>query len=83
MGTLNLGNNGIINGVVKKPLPYLLCQSNTSVTINNQNNTLLTHFGNTRVSQGGLLLTLQMVALPFQLQVYIEFVPEYVMTIGF
>jgi len=55
MGTLNLGNNGIINGVVKKPgHPYLLCQSNTSIDVNNQNNTLLTHFGNTRVSQGGL-----------------------------
>ena len=55
MGTLNLGSDGTINGVVKKPgHPYLLCQSNTSVTINNQNNTLLTHFGNTRVSQGGL-----------------------------
>ena len=55
MGTLNLGSNGTINGVVKKPgHPYLLCQSNTGVTVNNNTNTLLTHFGNTRISQGGM-----------------------------
>ena len=55
MGTLNLGSDGTINGVVKKPgHPYLLCQSNTSITVNNNTNTLLTHFGNTRISQGGM-----------------------------
>ena len=36
MGTLNLGSNGTINGVVKKPgHPYLLCQSNTNQDVNN------------------------------------------------
>ena len=55
MGTLNLGNNGTINGVVKKPgHPYLLCQANTNQDVNNNTNTLLTHFGNTRISQGGM-----------------------------
>ena len=55
MGTLNLGNNGTINGVVTKPgHPYLLCQSNANIDVNNNTNTLLTHFGNTRISQGGI-----------------------------
>ena len=56
MGTLNLGNNGIINGVVKKPgHPYLLCQANTNQDVNNNTNTIITSlFGNTRISQGGL-----------------------------
>ena len=56
MGTLNLGNNGTINGVVKKPgHPYLLCQSNTSQVVNNNTNTIITSlFGNTRISQGGM-----------------------------
>ena len=56
MGTLNLGSNGTINGVVKKPgHPYLLCQSNTNQDVNNNTNTIITSlFGNTRISQGGL-----------------------------
>jgi len=56
MGTLNLGNDGTINGVVKKPShPYLLCQSSTGQVVNNNTNTILTSlFGNTRISQGGL-----------------------------
>ena len=62
MGTLNLGSSGQVTGgdaeftgIVTKPAhPYLLCQSNTSVTVNNNTNTLLTHFGNTRISQGGM-----------------------------
>ena len=55
MGTLNLGNNGTINGVVTKPgHPYLLCQSNANIDVNNNTNTLLTLFGNTRISQGGI-----------------------------
>ena len=61
MGTLNLGSNGKIDGnaefegVVTKPAhPYLLCQSNANIDVNNNTNTLLTHFGNTRISQGGM-----------------------------
>ena len=62
MGTLNLGNSGKVTGgdaeftgIVTKPAhPYLLCQSNTNIDVNNNVNTLLTHFGNTRISQGGM-----------------------------
>ena len=62
MGQLNLGSNGKVTGgdaeftgIVTKPAhPYLLCQSNTNIDVNNGVNTLLTHFGNTRISQGGM-----------------------------
>ena len=61
MGTLNLGPNGKVDGnaefegrVTKPAHPYLLCQSNANLDVNNNTNTLLTHFGNTRISQGGI-----------------------------
>ena len=61
MGTLNLGSNGKVDGnaefegrVTKPAHPYLLCQSNANLDVNNNTNTLLTHFGNTRISQGGI-----------------------------
>ena len=61
MGTLNLGSGRVtggdaeFTGIVTKPAhPYLLCQSNTNIDVNNGVNTLLTHFGNTRISQGGM-----------------------------
>ena len=62
MGTLHLGSSGKVTGgdaeftgIVTKPAhPYLLCQSNTSIDVNNNVNTLLPHYGNTRISQGGM-----------------------------
>ena len=91
MGTLNLGPNGKVDGnaefegrVTKPAHPYLLCQSNANLDVNNNTNTLLTHFGNTRISQGGIAFNTSNGRITIQSQVYIEFVPEYaiVMRVG-
>ena len=56
MGTLNLGSNGTINGVVTKPEhPYMVRQPNSSVTVNNNSQTKIsTMFGTSHVLQGGM-----------------------------
>ena len=56
MGTLNLGSNGTINGVVTKPAhPYMLRQPNSNVTVNHNSVTKIsTIFGTSHVLQGGM-----------------------------
>ena len=56
MGTINLGNNGTINGVVTKPEhPYMVRQPNSGITVNHNSQTKIsTIFGTSHVSQGGL-----------------------------
>ena len=56
MGTLNLGSNGTINGVVAKPEhPYMVRQPNSNPTVNNNTFTKIsTMFGTSHVLQGGM-----------------------------
>ena len=56
MGTLNLGSNGTINGVVTKPEhPYMVRQPNSNPTVNNNTFTKIsTMFGTSHVLQGGM-----------------------------
>ena len=56
MGTLNLGSNGTINGVVTKPdHPYMVRQPNSNPTVNNNTFTKIsTMFGTSHVLQGGM-----------------------------
>ena len=56
MGTINLGNNGTINGVVTKPEhPYMVRQPNSGITVNHNSITKVsTIFGTSHVLQGGM-----------------------------